>query len=1020
MTMTLKRLREKVEPLYTDVQQISDTVLRCIRKAGHSPFAVYYLDVGDDLPQPPDNLNNYLNRIVGKRYFEGSSSLQWNNYLYFIRSADRLKDNAWREAKELVEKDKIYARKFVITETELDLVLRPKTDAKAGKDTVVDAMSPWISILQKANLEEAVLGEYTLPNRIKLIENPPTVSSSPTTQAKPLSDALLPPISRFEIMEFSRQCPNQKLFEFGAVNLLFGANGAGKTSLLEAIELFYCGKTRRNPKASEKYKFNVFVNDKYQSVSHMRDLQTLRDRNLEWYGVREEKSTKLCDGFGRFNFLNTDAAIEFSQLAENINEDLAKLLVGSDAARTWQVIEKLAENVKLELRESQKLQKQVQQELELLTKQLTEISTVKKESDSLRSALQETLLRNQWEIDGDLDTAASKLITEFAEMKAVSEQVGNLYWLEAPVTLANIESYIQATDLIIRECTPHVENFERLREIQQQLTEAVRRDQDTIALIGELETFIKAEIAQRTSELEKHRAFIATYSSLSVGVDEESLKIIAGVEDTLSICDYRDSAVAARKHMEEVFLAVKREHSDFVKLRDHSLSLAQELRNIAARVLEGGSSDECPLCHTKFKPGELAHRIALGIDEQLEAKAQTLLENVRRANDAVTSAVATEKAANQLRSFCTDMQISSEAVLKDVIVSLDKVKRDLSEAKERAEVLALEIRALDERGLSLRRLNEVIIQLNKLGINLTDRTQAKASQLKSEIEERLVTLKRQMGLNFKEEEKLKAYFNKMMSAVRLNETDPTAAMAKLIERLSTTRSVFAALKRFLPRFRWEGTRHITEWMVKVEEVRGLAVQLQESLEKERIAAKTQTDASHRKDKLNRQNKTLTGRIHRLEIAQNAFDEIQAKHSLKALTESALKANRETIEVIFSQIHVPSEFKGIGRDWTLIRKRDNEKMPLTMVSTGQRSAFALAVFLAQNAKLRSGPQVILIDDPIAHVDDLNCLSFLDYLREIALTGTRQIFFATANSKLASLFERKFDFLGDKFTRINLSR
>lgn len=68
-----------------------------------------------------------------------------------------------------------------------------------------------------------------------------------------------------------------------------------------------------------------------------------------------------------------------------------------------------------------------------------------------------------------------------------------------------------------------------------------------------------------------------------------------------------------------------------------------------------------------------------------------------------------------------------------------------------------------------------------------------------------------------------------------------------------------------------------------------------------------------------------------------------------------------------------------------------------------------------------PPVILIDDPIAHVDDLNSLSFLDYLREIVLKGGRQVFFATANDKLATLFERKFDFLGSEgFRRFNLGR
>ena len=65
--------------------------------------------------------------------------------------------------------------------------------------------------------------------------------------------------------------------------------------------------------------------------------------------------------------------------------------------------------------------------------------------------------------------------------------------------------------------------------------------------------------------------------------------------------------------------------------------------------------------------------------------------------------------------------------------------------------------------------------------------------------------------------------------------------------------------------------------------------------------------------------------------------------------------------------------------------------------------------------------MLIDDPIAHVDDLNSLSFLDYLRDAVLAGNRQIFFSTANNKLATLFERKFDFLGEiDFRRINLTR
>jgi ABC-type lipoprotein export system ATPase subunit len=136
-------------------------------------------------------------------------------------------------------------------------------------------------------------------------------------------------------------------------------------------------------------------------------------------------------------------------------------------------------------------------------------------------------------------------------------------------------------------------------------------------------------------------------------------------------------------------------------------------------------------------------------------------------------------------------------------------------------------------------------------------------------------------------------------------------------------------------------------------------------------------------------------------------------------EATLHRNRNAIETIFSVIHSPAEFAGLGS--TLIRKVDNSNAKLTEISTGQRAAFGLSVFLAQNSQLTAAPPVVLIDDPIAHVDDLNSLSFLDYLREIALTGKRQIFFATANDKLATLFERKFDFLGeDRFRRFNLLR
>jgi recombinational DNA repair ATPase RecF len=174
----------------------------------------------------------------------------------------------------------------------------------------------------------------------------------------------------------------------------------------------------------------------------------------------------------------------------------------------------------------------------------------------------------------------------------------------------------------------------------------------------------------------------------------------------------------------------------------------------------------------------------------------------------------------------------------------------------------------------------------------------------------------------------------------------------------------------------------------------------------------------RKEHLERQLADLRPRMKRLTEAQATLDSLQKEHSLKMAMESALQLNRAGIEAIFKRIHV----RGLGPNLTtLVRRANSKEANLSEISSGQRAAFALSIFLAQNAQLRGAPPVVVMDDPIAHVDDLNSLSFLDYLREIALTDRRQIFFATASDKLATLFERKSDFLGaEGFRRFDLRR
>jgi len=160
--------------------------------------------------------------------------------------------------------------------------------------------------------------------------------------------------------------------------------------------------------------------------------------------------------------------------------------------------------------------------------------------------------------------------------------------------------------------------------------------------------------------------------------------------------------------------------------------------------------------------------------------------------------------------------------------------------------------------------------------------------------------------------------------------------------------------------------------------------------------------------------------HKYQSARDVLESLIKEASLDKATQETLKLIGSQINDIFGRIHTPSEYEYVGSEDVILRtSATHEKRTLDQISTGQRAAFALSVFLAMNRSATSAPPALLIDDPIAHIDDLNALSFLDYLRDLTINTNRQIFFATADTRIASLFSRKFSFLGDSFVKIELT-
>src|SRR5262249_37193397 len=145
-----------------------------------------------------------------------------------------------------------------------------------------------------------------------------------------------------------------------------------------------------------------------------------RDRNLAWYGQAEVKTNNLYQSFAKFNFLDTDAAVNLSDSTSKMAEDLSKLLVGPDASKTWQNICRVYEALTTRLRDARRLSEQIRDELSEIEKSQAALEKTESASDSVRARLIQMLQTYVWQKGVEvLDRGkVGDLIAAMAELSA--------------------------------------------------------------------------------------------------------------------------------------------------------------------------------------------------------------------------------------------------------------------------------------------------------------------------------------------------------------------------------------------------------------------------------------------------------------------------------------------------------------------------------------------------------------------------------------------------------------------------
>jgi DNA repair exonuclease SbcCD ATPase subunit len=1025
-TIISKRFGENVTDVLPNIFKIEG-------KFNQRNFATYYFDCSNNLLSEDFDLLDYQKKLLSDDYYRSTGPLQWNFYLYFVTDSKELSF----AKKVSIESDKAFTRKLVTTEEELIKLIEVQTKLKAQPKTKLDTalLSVWKSKLRTSGLNGIYLPkDYPKINEVFQLFLDKQDFREPLEEDRPISPLEIQTgiISSLEMDAF-RSFKQNKSFEFKKVNLIRGVNGTGKTSLLEGIELCICGQTIENGSKKEPFtKLEIAYQNGSKDKYTPEDNKKFQARDRAWYGNNTLRGNTLSIGYHVYNFFDSDAAFRFtheSNTGEAVQQIFSRIVLGEQTNLVFDRIERFHEKLISELKQVNGQLKDKSNEKLMYQGRLNEFDSSSAIISTLGEII-ESLTEVKWTGADLLLSDGSNRVefqTQLSKVTSFFRMLQDAPWIDSP-SISTLESELKILRQLIKDSDAFNLSFQDAFDQIDDIVKSKNTADRQIKILEKaakyfLETDIK-EINGLQTKIDLFNKNIAWLGRLvTVGVDLKEI-------ENVSIQDAHKSNTEALRAVEEETQKLTMELSAIEKSVGVLNKLRTDLKRIGTQYVElSNDPKHCPLCNSHFPTGEVLKAIE-SVQNQID-EADVI--------NSLTSRITTN---NQKLLDIKDIlarlnELKSELSAQNIIVQPEFEKLAISQLSSNLNAHRVELMAQVERlnrinihfiesKLSENELTDFNLQLKQAGIDFlignTDlKTFEEKRKQKTDTYEELLKKEAELrALRAKNENQVIKAISDYLKEFNIVSSDLERYLEKIKDRLSKLNGIIDSYSAVKPIIRIDESESLSEIKTKIEVIEDLFERYNEI----ETQNKLRNEYVQKIDSLKIAIQTLDETNSRLNKAKETIEEIINNNNRENYLKDFFTENKQAILDIFKVIHLPNEFDDIQFESSdaikLKDKNTSELRDLSEISTGQKSAFILSLFLTLNNNLQNGPPLIFFDDPIAYVDDINTLSFLDFLRDRVITTDKQVFFATANSKLANLFQQKFDFLGDDFKVIKLEK